>query len=211
MAEKRRKRPDSRREITRLALIEAAERMIAELGVDNVSARQIGAAIGSANITVVAYHFRNKDGLIDAVHQHREQQLAARRSELLDTVEAESKADDIHELLRALCLPLFELTDAEGQHVYARFLANAFHTRQGMTLASGNQPVTNRLVGMIAGLLPPDAAKSYELRWAIVMRMILESLAFIDWVHPNDGREARPWFEEALTMAAAALMTTRGQ
>ena len=59
------RRRDPRREATARALIEAAESLFGQAGVDGVSTRQIGAAIGSANTNVVAYHFGAKDALIE--------------------------------------------------------------------------------------------------------------------------------------------------
>ena len=64
MAGASRRRIDPRREATRVALIEAAESLIAEAGVEGTSTRQIGAAIGSHNTNVVAYHFGSKEALL---------------------------------------------------------------------------------------------------------------------------------------------------
>lgn len=211
MSEQRRTRPDPRREATRRALIETAESMIAERGIHNVSARQVGVAIGSANNTVVAYHFGGMDALITAIAIAREQGLEKRRSELLLEVEAAGATNDPVALLRAMCQPLFELRNAQGEHSYARFLSSVFHTRHGNALMglSPGFPTSSRLVLMIRAFAPPQVGGAYDRRWTVVVQMILDSLALIDWEMPGEGEDAARWFEEVLVIAAAAL-TARG-
>ena len=87
------KRPDPRGEATRIALIEAAESLFADSGVEGVSTRQIGAAIGSSNTNVVAYHFGGKEALIREVYRHRLPQIDRRRGELLKEAERAGVAD----------------------------------------------------------------------------------------------------------------------
>ncbi len=50
----RRTRNDPRRAATRAAITETAETLFAEHGIDGVSLRQIGTAVGSANTSGVA-------------------------------------------------------------------------------------------------------------------------------------------------------------
>ena len=68
---------------TKEQLVVAADRLIAEHGVDGVSMLQIGAAAGSGNKSAVQYHFGSKEQLVQAIFDHRLPRLIARRSLLV--------------------------------------------------------------------------------------------------------------------------------
>lgn len=208
MAVTERKRADPRREQTRIALIEAAESLFAEAGVDAVSTRRIGAAIGSLNTNVVAYHFGSKEALIDAVYHHRLPAIDARRGELLRALEAQGRASDIATLLVAFALPLFEQRDASGRHSYARFL-DAIE-RAGLSarraLVSASFPETDRLLSHIAAALPAEAVAGLGTRLRLVTGMLTAALRILDAEGPHDAAAAREQFEQVVVMATAALI-----
>jgi AcrR family transcriptional regulator len=201
-----RKRDDPRREATRAALIEAAEQLFAETGVEAVSTRQIGAAVGSLNTNVVAYHFGNKGGLIEAVFRHRLPEIDRRRGELL--AEADEAGDDLSmaALLRIFALPLFEQTDAAGQHSYARFLIGL--ERSGLLAAraqvASDFPETDRLTNRLAALLPPEASGSGNFRMRLIFALLGAALQIIDQDTDLSAEAARQLFDNAVSIAAAA-------
>ncbi len=60
------KRPPAREQ-----MILAAERLIAERGIDAVSLREIGATAGQRNNSAAQYHFGTKEGLVAAIYEYR--------------------------------------------------------------------------------------------------------------------------------------------
>src|SRR5436305_9294854 len=68
---------------TKEQILLAAERLIAEHGVDGVSMRQIGAAVGSGNNSAVLYHFGSKEKLVQAIFEYRLPRLRERRALLI--------------------------------------------------------------------------------------------------------------------------------
>src|SRR5438477_552987 len=68
---------------TKEKILLAAERLIAEHGVDGVSMRQIGAAVGSGNNSAVLYHFGSKEKLVQAIFEYRLPRLRERRAQLI--------------------------------------------------------------------------------------------------------------------------------
>ena len=68
---------------TKEEILLAGERLIADHGVDGVSMRQIGAAIGSGNNSAVLYHFGSKEKLVEAIFEYRLPRLRERRAELV--------------------------------------------------------------------------------------------------------------------------------
>ena len=207
MAEAQRKRTDPRRETTRVALIEAAESLFAELGVDAVSTRMIGAAIGSLNTNVVAYHFGSKEALVDAVYRHRLPAIDRRRGDLLREAAARGGEGDLASLMRAFALPLFEQRDAAGRHSYARFLGAI--ERAGLmarrALLSAEFPESERVLAAMARCLPGLSTPEFNARMRLAAGLLVAALQVIDTEGPADPALARQSFETAMAMAAAAL------
>ena len=110
-------------------LLETAERMLAEYGIEGVSLRQIAAATGEGNNSVVQYHFGDKAGLIREIINRRVETFEPRRRAMLAEATAQGRLADTRTLLEILFLPLAEAKDAEGgRRVYARFMTQ-FITR----------------------------------------------------------------------------------
>lgn len=207
MVAERRKRHDPRRDATRVALIEAAESLFAEAGVNGVSTRQIGAAIGSANTNVIAYHFGSKDALIEAVYRHRLPDIDRRRRELLDQADAAGISGSLAALVRAFALPLYEQVDARGRHSFARFIAGL--ERSGMVSARAllvsEFPETERLIARMGALLPDlDTEHAVAQRLRLAVGLIVTALQVIDW-EKKPGSDAQEFFDNAVAMAAAAI------
>jgi AcrR family transcriptional regulator len=202
--ERTRTRRDPRREATRIALIEKAEALIAEYGVEGVSTRQIGAAIGSANNNVVAYHFGSKEELIRAIYHHRLPAIEARRAELLAKLEHEGRATSLDGLVEALWRPLYEQRGEDGKHSYAAFLAGLARSGWAWTRYSLDQDylVVNTIVERIRAQLPSVGQPRCRQRLVATAAMISNSLAAMD---APDGPEAEAMFYDLLVMAAAAL------
>jgi AcrR family transcriptional regulator len=203
-----RKRADPRGEATRTALIEAAESLFAEAGVAGVSTRQIGAAIGSSNTNVVAYHFGNKDTLIREVYRYRLPEIDRRRGELFREAERDGTSADPRTLVRVFFLPLFEQTDGEGRHSYVRFLSGLERSGMIATRVELNDefPETRALFERMRDCLPPAARPLFGGRIRMVTMLVASALQAIDFDARADPARAAQMFDDAVTMAAAALV-----
>src|SRR5690349_17819809 len=94
----------------RIRILEAAERLFAEFGIEAVSLRQIAAAAGQRNTSAVAYHFGSKAALVAALYEWRMTPVNARRLAFL----AELASPGVADYVRALVEPLAAtLTEAE--------------------------------------------------------------------------------------------------
>lgn len=209
----RRTRNDPRGDATRITLIEAAERLFGERGVDGVSTREIGAAVGSNNTNVVAYYFGNKEQLVEAILRHRLPGLEARRAELLRAAEVLRAADDpggvadAATLLRVLWYPLFELTNGAGQHSYAAFLATLARTTWGRARSAMNDdyPTTREITARLRHALASLDDAHFAQRRAVCLAMITESLGHIDREDRKQTIAPETLFEDALRMAISAM------
>lgn len=208
MTKEPRKRHDPRRVATREALIQAAESMIARSGPDAVSLRQIGVAVGSQNNNVVAYHFGSKEALIEAVYRYRLAAIDERRAELLRELEAAGKQAELGSLMQALWQPLFEQTDASGEHSYARFLGSMVRAGQAQSrqFLAEDFPQTSALISLIDAQLPPQAAMLRRQRWPVILGIIVDTLLNIDLERLGTGPEGKARFDDGVMMATAALL-----
>lgn len=84
-------------ESTREQLLDAAEKLFVEQGLDTVSVRAILREAGQRNQSALQYHFGSRDGLINALVDRRMSQLEARRSALVDEAIAQNPDPDLRE------------------------------------------------------------------------------------------------------------------
>ncbi len=195
-------RTDKRTAATRLALIESAERLFAQHGVEGISLRQIAADAGCANTNAVAYHFGSKEALVEAVLRHRVPVLEARRRELLGALDRPSLLD----LCDVLWRPFLEQVDSTGRHSYAAFLAGLFRSgalpiRAAM---SSDYPVTDAVLDGIAAQLAPASEARMMERLPLVTLLIAGALKQID-ESAMTTNDAEVRFADAVAMTAAAL------
>lgn len=104
---------------TKARILDAAERLIAERGLD-VSLRAITTA-ASVNLAAVNYHFQSKDALLDAVIARRIEPINRVRLEMLDTLEGEypSGVLPLEPVLEAFLTPVLQME--AGDHVRVLF------------------------------------------------------------------------------------------
>lgn len=97
-------------------ILEAALPLMAEQGVDAVSLREINQASGLRNVSGVQYHFRNREGLLEALVERGMARVDARRRRLLQALEAAPPVAS-RDVIRALVEPLAEeLVSEHGRH-----------------------------------------------------------------------------------------------
>ncbi|MDP3966890.1 MAG: TetR family transcriptional regulator [Nocardioides sp.] len=104
----------------RVALIDAAERLIAEQG-PAVSLRQVVVAAGQRNSAAIRYHFGTREQLITAVVEARQAVFEPQRLERLVAIESAGGGTQ-RELLEALLGPAFEHQRASSPSFHARFM-----------------------------------------------------------------------------------------
>lgn len=103
---------------TKEQIVLVAERLFSERGLDGISLRQIGAAVGNGNHSVVQYHFGSKEALVDAIFEYRLPNLDERRRVLT----AHRRPTDLRACVECYVLPLLEQGEERGSH-YLSFVA----------------------------------------------------------------------------------------
>ncbi|MDA2809391.1 helix-turn-helix domain containing protein [Nocardiopsis sp. RSe5-2] len=108
-----------RSESTRVAIMDAAERLYAEEGLFAVSNRQVSEAAGQGNNAAVGYHFGTKADLVRAIVRRHTDSVEERRIAMVGRVRG---SDDTRAWLACLVRPVTEHLDGLGVPTwFARF------------------------------------------------------------------------------------------
>lgn len=152
---------------SKIQLILAAEKLFAERGVEAASLREIASAAGHGNNNAVRYHFGSKQGLIQAIFQHRVVQMEPVRARLLAQIEAKGLVTDARSILELITLPYFTLRAPDGTLSYPAFILQylLYHRPRGMRHtadeAGALSPALNRAQELLRArisYLTPDTA-----------------------------------------------------
>ncbi|MDH2426127.1 helix-turn-helix domain containing protein [Sphaerisporangium sp. TRM90804] len=118
-------------EVTCRRLVQAAERLFAERGIEGVSLREINAAAGQRNTTALQYHFTDRAGLLSAVLAKHQAGIEQHRHRLLDAYEGAGRppaGEARRALAAALVRPMAaKLADPDGGRAYLRVMEQLVH------------------------------------------------------------------------------------
>lgn len=195
---------------TKMAIIDAAENLWAEHGIEGASLRQIGAAAGCGNASAVQYHFHNKQGLITALYRARLEVLEAERKAMLAPLLPAPTPPTVAQLAGALFRPVANLRNREGKRVFAAFQLNVARHNQ-LTLRyelSVEAPVTEALTSMLQEAISHLKPEQLIRRIAWASAMFWFGLVSIDqrmWSDQRTGGDEEALVEELLHLITQAL------
>lgn len=153
----------------RHALIDAAERLFAEHGLDAVPLRDIAVAAGQRNSSAIQYHFGGRDGIIIEVFRRRIGEAERARAKFIEVMDRNGRGVELRGLAEALVLPIAELVNAAGpQGAYARFIEQTsalidFRPADYWDVSSATRDLRMRLVDNLGHLTESVATERVEL------------------------------------------------
>jgi AcrR family transcriptional regulator len=183
-------------------LVEVAEELFAQAGIDSVSLREINAAAGATNASAIQYHFGDRAGLIRAVLARHDPSVESGRHVLLDQYEADEREGDLRSLAGALVRPLAAVLDLAPGYLQIRAdLLN--RPRPVIEPASLHDPSdsTNRWRVLVQPLLSPEAVRLHRRFHAL--RFTLTELAQRTRSAPR--RDDRLFVSNLIDMTTALL------
>lgn len=173
-------RSGERSAAVRKRLIDVAERLFAEHGIEAVSLNQIARAANQRNATVIQYHLGSKLGLIRAIAERRMEAVNERRLELLRRVSGADRVADLRAAVEAMVIPFAEHLSHEGGSYFVRFVAQLY-SAPGLELFNvikgrhdSGMREAGRVVRAVLAELPVPVVKH---RLAIVTGMIFANFA----------------------------------
>lgn len=164
-------------EETQAQLIRAAERLFAEKGVDAVSLREVNREAGQRNATALQYHFKNRQGLLQAILRKHDPAVDEHRNRLLDQIEREASAE-LTQFSAALVLPAAaKLADRDGGRAYLRIgaqLVNSYRPRVDPVERVPTSQSMNRWREMVAPQMLPLAVSPLHSRFTAARITLIE-------------------------------------
>jgi AcrR family transcriptional regulator len=164
---------------TRRLLLDAAERLMAERGVDGVSMREISAGAGQANNNAAQYHFGTRDGILEAVLDRRMGPIDERRAKLIADL---GPSPPLESLIRAVVVPLAEAS-RRHRH-YIGFFAQLRVSRRHSHLVTHDRPRTNSFLEVrdqidarLSHLRPATRSQRRWLCGSLIVHAIAEFVA----------------------------------
>jgi AcrR family transcriptional regulator len=165
-------------------LLDAAERLIAEQGVNAVSLRAVNQAAG-ANVAAVHYHFGTKVELVSAALHRRMSVLAEERFALLAPIELDP-VPELRRVVEAFALPFVRFARRPEGAAWAGLLAALSHAGPPWSRLTGAafEPQWLRLEPVLRRALPQLSAAQLAFRTAAAGAILL-------------GPALAPWTDEA--------------
>ncbi len=133
---------------TQNALMLAAEKLIAEKGIQNVTKRAITSTAGQKNESVLQYHFQNLEGLIDEILKVRSIQTQEKRTELLDQLLRDTPKPTLRDICKLMVLPPYLLAKKDPD--YCNYIS-AFSLEPALTTDSAFLLIKNKGAGGESG------------------------------------------------------------
>lgn len=169
---------------TQRALMDAAEKLISEKGIQNVTKREIVKTAGQKNESVLQYHFQTLEGLLSAIQQSRAIQTQEKRADLLDHLLAETQKPTLRDLCKIMVLPPFLLSKKDVG--YCRYL-RAFSLEPALSANSALLLVQSKGAGgdsgkvtgkLLRGALTHLKDDAYQRRMDSAIRLASVSMSY---------------------------------
>ncbi len=172
---------------TKAAIMDAAEIVMAEHGIDGASIRAIVAKAG-ANTAAIHYHFNSREGLIEAMIRRRGKSVSLRRLEMIREFDQTGAAPAPIDVVNLLVDPMIELLEQQGEagRRFLRFLVRIQFDRRSQSHGTAlhilkerehHPEIRIRLSDMIGQACPEVSDTELEQRLTMTIDTMLQSFA----------------------------------
>jgi AcrR family transcriptional regulator len=193
---------------SREAILDTAERLFAERGLEGASLREISAVAGHRNHSAAQYHFGDRTGLVVAIVQRRLVTINARRLAMLAELDRDGRGEQVGGVVAATVRPAIEVVCVPTGW-YGRFLARtradagANAAIAGIPELSGIRSIDARLRTALSDL--PRSIR--RTRIDLLHTLMINALAEWEWGRDR-GRRVLPRdiLVQELTMTGTALL-----
>ena len=165
----------ARSEATKSALMRAAEKLIAENGVENVSISDIVTVAKQKNQSALQYHFTNLNGLIDTNE---------RRATLIDELLAANAQPSLRDICMLMVYPSFSLArESSEYHNYVKAFGHALMLSERSLLSivqrhGGGGASGQQTAELLKAALPHLDPVHYQQRMEAAVRLCSASMYY---------------------------------
>ena len=170
----------ARGDATRQAMMKAAEQLFSEKGPSNVTIREIVEKAGQKNESALQYHFKNMEGLINATHRFRDQQIVQARMAALEQLEKKAAIPSLRDIVQVMVKPTFMLARESSEfRRYIRAFSLMLAGGNVSTLVAvrrGSGESDDRIAALLRRALPQLDPEGLERRLDSAIRFISISM-----------------------------------
>ncbi len=191
---------------TRKRIIDTAERLFAEKGVEATSLLDIARAAEQKNRSALQYHFKNKEGLLHAVLDKHAIPIAEARNARLDALEAGGEYG-FYDLVQALVEPMAaELDNEDGGSEFIKIHSELMSSEQFRNFRRERDrdlADVQRMQQMALPFINTDDPDTLQARGILVGCLLVHGLATY---LPQQDQVSREVFLQTLTRSIVDLM-----
>lgn len=191
---------------TRRLIVDAAEALFAEHGVDNVTLLNIARAAEQKNRNAPQYHFNDKAGLINAVLDKHSDLISVRRKTMMDTL-AKNESPSLRNLVEAYVLPLAQHVDSTENSLAYLLISCQLMTSPAFSSLTAERtshyPEVRQLMRMINQQMAAENRKQQAFKQQIVHSMVFHGLA--SFYSSVDTKNSKAFIETLCRSVEAVL------
>lgn len=200
-------------EATRTRILDAAEHLFAENGIDGTSLRSIMAA-ARVGISQINYHFGTKEALLRAVFVRRARPHIAARMKLLEEARQVPVEQRLEFLVRTYFAPVEWFISGGREPVdYYRILARIGLDPSNIgrsMLAEFYDDYQHQVIAELKRLLPDVSDADIHWRWHCMLAILMYSTTNVSRLRDVSGgrydmRDGNEFFERVIPFLVAAL------
>ncbi len=156
---------------TQAAIISAAEKLMSQNGIQNVSLKEIVRVANQKNATAIQYHFQNKFGLLNAIVKKHSRDIDLQRHALLDLLES-NESTYLRDYVSALVRPLAnKLEDENGGREFLIIISEAINTYNSTyikRIAQNSDDSVNRWRNLVEPFLDKTSVVRLHTRFSAI-------------------------------------------
>jgi AcrR family transcriptional regulator len=195
---------------TRRHIVDAAEALFAEHGIDNVTLLDIARASEQKNRNAPQYHFGDKAGVINAVLDKHSDLISVRRKAMMDALE-DNESPSLRELVEAYVLPLaLHIDNTENSLAYLLINCQLMTSQAFAALTAertNHYPEVRQLMKMINQQMTAENRKQQAFKQQIVHSMVFHGLA--GFYASGDRKHSKAFIETLCASVEAVLKASR--
>jgi AcrR family transcriptional regulator len=197
---------------TRQNLVDAAEKLFAERGIENVTLLDIGRAAGQKNRNAPQYHFGDKAGLVNAVLDKHTDLIAERRAAMLKDLK-DQESLDVAALVRVFVLPVAEhVATTKNSHAFlqinAQLMTSPTLKELPIVQRATTMPEVKEMSRLFDAVLPTENPGNRRGKILLMRSMLYHGLASFYTQHPQDDPSS---FVDALCAGIVAVLMNQAR